>query len=99
MAQSDYLLSDATSERERLRLQARVWEHETEAWLDLLGPIPDWRCLDLGCGAMGLLGPLARRVGPDGHVVGVDRDSLQLRGARDFVLENAEVAPGYRTDG
>src|SRR5919202_4893236 len=83
--QQDYLLSDAASELERLRLQARVWEPEAEAWLDLLGPMADWRCVDLGYGAMGILGPLARRVGPSGRVVGVDRDPLQLRGARDFV--------------
>ena len=86
MAQrGDYLLSDAASELERLRLQARVWEPEAEAWLDLLGPMAGWRCLDLGCGAMGILGPRARRVGPGGRVVGVGRDPLQLRGARDFV--------------
>jgi SAM-dependent methyltransferase len=95
MAQRDYLLSDAASELERLRLQARVWEPEAEAWLDLLGPMLGWRCLDLGCGAMGLLGPLARRVGSGGRVVGLDRDPLQLRGARDFVageeLANVEI--------
>jgi SAM-dependent methyltransferase len=86
MAQhQDYLLSDAASELERLRLQARVWEPEAEAWLDLLGPMQGWHCVDLGCGAMGVLGPLARRVGPDGRVVGIDRDPLQLHGARDFV--------------
>src|SRR5919202_6431066 len=93
--QQDYLLSDAASELERLRLQARVWEPEAEAWLDLLGPMAGWRCLDLGCGAMGILGPLARRVGPGGRVVGVDRDALQLRGAREFVanegLANVDV--------
>jgi SAM-dependent methyltransferase len=93
--QRDYLLSDAASELERLRLQARVWEPEAEAWLDLIGPIAGWRCLDLGCGAMGILGPLARRVGSGGRVIGVDRDPLQLRGARDFVagegFANVEV--------
>src|SRR5919199_5198577 len=93
--QQDYLLSNAASELERLRLQARVWEPEAEAWLDLLGPMTGWHCLDLGCGAMGLLGPLARRAGPGGRVVGVDRDPLQLRGARDFVagegLADAEI--------
>jgi ubiquinone/menaquinone biosynthesis C-methylase UbiE len=83
-----YLLSDSASELERLRLQARVWEPETEAWLDYLGPMTGWRCLDLGCGAMGILGPLARRVGPSGQVIGVDVDSVQLRGARAFVADN-----------
>src|SRR5262249_896792 len=86
---ADYLLSDSASELERLRLQARVWEAETEAWLDHMGPITGWRCLDLGCGAMGILGPLARRVGPRGRVLGVDIDPVQLRGARAFVAENA----------
>jgi SAM-dependent methyltransferase len=88
MSSVDYLLSDSASELERLRLQARVWEPETEAWLDHFGPMTGWRCLDLGCGAMGILGPLARRVGPSGQVIGVDIDPVQLRGARAFVADN-----------
>jgi len=88
MSSADYLLSDSASELERLRLQARVWEPETEAWLDQFGPMTGWRCLDLGCGAMGILGPLAQRVGPSGHVMGVDVDPMQLRGARAFVADN-----------
>jgi ubiquinone/menaquinone biosynthesis C-methylase UbiE len=88
MSQGDYVLSNSASELERLRLQARVWEPETEAWLNRLGPMEGWHCLDLGCGAMGILGPLARRVGPSGRVVGVDMDPIQLRGARAFVAEN-----------
>ena len=88
MSSVDYLLSDSASELERLRLQARVWEPETETWLDHIGPMTGWRCLDLGCGAMGILGPLARRVGPSGQVIGVDVDPVQLRGARAFVADN-----------
>jgi len=88
MSSVDYLLSDSASELERLRLQARVWEPETEAWLDHFGPMTGWQCLDLGCGAMGILGPLARRVGPSGQVIGVDIDPVQLRGARAFVADN-----------
>ena len=87
MSQRDYLLSDSASELERLRLQARVWKPEIEAWLDRLGPIEGWHCLDLGCGAMGILGPLSRRAGPSGRIVGVDIDPMQLRGARAFVAE------------
>jgi SAM-dependent methyltransferase len=93
--QRDYLLTGAASELERLRLQARVWELEAETWLDLLGPKAGWRCLDFEYGTLGLLRPLARRVGPGGRVVGVDRDPLQLRGARDFVaaenLANVDI--------
>src|SRR6516164_1301239 len=87
MSQRDYLLSDSASELERLRLQARVWEPETEAWLDHFGPMAGWHCLDLGCGAMGILGPLSRRAGPSGRIVGVEIDPLQLRAARAFVAE------------
>ena len=51
MSQGDYVLSDSAAEFERVRLQAHVWEPETEAWLDRLGSMDGWHCLDLGCGA------------------------------------------------
>lgn len=70
-------------------------EPESEAWLDLIGIQPGWHCLDLGCGAMGVLGPLARRVGRSGTVVGLERDPQQLAAARAYVaeskLENVEI--------
>jgi hypothetical protein len=51
------------AELERLRLQARVWDPETERWLDEIGIQHGWVCADLGCGAMGVIGPLSRRAG------------------------------------
>ena len=98
-----YLLTDRHNELERLRLQARVWEPQVEAWLDRVGVPPGATCLDLGCGAMGILGPLSRRVGPRGHVVGVDIDPLQLQAAeayaREEKLTNVELrqADAYAT--
>lgn len=93
-----YLLAGGEAEVERLQLQARVWETEAEALLDRIGVSPGWACIDLGCGAMGILGPLSRRVGPTGRVVGLDRDARQLAAARAFVqqrhLENVEVVAG-----
>jgi SAM-dependent methyltransferase len=92
---SSYLLAGGSAELERLRLQARVWEPEAEALLDRMGVQAGWRCIDLGCGAMGILGPLSRRVGPQGHVIGVDTDATQLAAARAFVqeyhLDNVEL--------
>ncbi len=85
---SNYLLVGGSAELERLRLQARVWEPEAEAMLDRIGLQTGWNCIDLGCGAMGILGPLSRRAGPQGHVVGVDTDAKQLAAARDFIQEN-----------
>lgn len=85
---STYLLTGGSAELERLRLQARVWEPEAEAMLDRIGVAPGWYCIDLGCGAMGLLGPLSHRVGTRGHVIGVDIDPKQLAAARELVQEN-----------
>jgi SAM-dependent methyltransferase len=86
-ASDPYLLSDSASELERLRLQARVWEPAAEAMLDHIGIRAGWNCVDLGCGALGILKPLSRRVGAAGQVVGVDTDARQLAAARAHVFE------------
>lgn len=83
---SDYVLS-STAEAERLRVQARAWEPDANALLDVIQIQPGWRCLDVGCGAMGILGPLSRRVGPSGRVIGIDRDPPLLAAARSYVKE------------
>jgi SAM-dependent methyltransferase len=92
-----YLL-DAASELDRLRLQARVWEPEAEALFDRIGVGAGWRCLDVGCGAVGVLASLARRVGRAGRVVGLDRDERLLAAARELVaaeaLDNVDVVAG-----
>src|SRR5256712_7102385 len=63
--------------------------------LEMIGVAPGWRCIDLGCGAMGILGPLSRRAGPKGEVTGVDMDAKQLDAARAYVtgenLKNVKV--------
>jgi ubiquinone/menaquinone biosynthesis C-methylase UbiE len=83
-----YLLAGGAAELERLRLQARVWEPAAEGMFDQIGIQSGWNCIDLGCGAMGVLGPLSRRVGANGRVTGVDMDTKQLAAARAFVQEN-----------
>lgn len=75
LSRDAYLLAGGSAELERLSLQSRVWEPETEAMLDQIGIQTGWQCIDLGCGAMGILRPLSRRVGVEGHVVGVDVDA------------------------
>jgi SAM-dependent methyltransferase len=91
----NYLLAGGAAELERLRLQARVWEPEAIAMLDAIELQPGWSAIDLGCGALGILEPLSRRVGPQGRVVGVDVDAKQLDGARGLVheakLANVEI--------
>jgi ubiquinone/menaquinone biosynthesis C-methylase UbiE len=80
--QANYLLAGQRGELERLQLQARVFEPDAEAMLDQIGIQSGWHGLDLGCGAMGILGPLSRRVGTSGKVVGLDVDPKLIDAAR-----------------
>ena len=86
---TSYLLAGQASERERLQLQARVWEPAGEALLAELEPPAAARAVDLGCGMMGWLRVLSRWVGPGGHVVGTDVDAKMLAGAEAFVAAEA----------
>lgn len=52
--------------------------------LDHIGLKAGWRCLDLGCGPMGILDALSRREGPAGSVVAADIDPKQLAAAREL---------------
>jgi SAM-dependent methyltransferase len=81
---SDYLLL-RDKELERLVLQARVWEPEAEALLARIGLPAGAHAIDVGCGAYGVLGALARAVGPGGRVVGLDADDKLLAAARAHV--------------
>jgi ubiquinone/menaquinone biosynthesis C-methylase UbiE len=87
MSASKYLLSSRAEELERLRVQARVWEPDAEAMLDQIGLRPGMRCIDVGCGAMGILGPLSRRVGRKGKVIGLDMGKM-VEAARAYVAEH-----------
>jgi SAM-dependent methyltransferase len=55
---------------------------------DRIGVQPGLGYIDLGSGAMGVLGPLAKRVGARGHAVGVENNSKQLAAAHDSIREN-----------
>ncbi len=87
----------ATPDRElgRLRAQARAWAPAAAQLLDQLGVGPGWTCADLGCGPIGILDLLARRVGRRGRVVGVDRHPAALLTALDATrrLPNVALVP------
>lgn len=67
----------------------------TAAALAYAGPKPGQRVLDIGCGCGATVLDLARRVGPDGHVVGVDVSKVMLEvageRARSEHLDNATL--------
>jgi ubiquinone/menaquinone biosynthesis C-methylase UbiE len=81
---NEYLFAHSLSEVERLSYWVQVWEPETEAMIDQIPVRAGWRCIDLGCGPRGILGTLARRVGPSGAVVGLDTNPAQLQAASEY---------------
>ena len=70
------------AERARLLAQCALHRAEAEILLDRIGLHAGGRLLDLGCGPLGVLDLFAERVGPTGHVVGLDREARYLAIAR-----------------
>jgi ubiquinone/menaquinone biosynthesis C-methylase UbiE len=79
---SDYVLRGAEEGAKRLRLLARVMWPTTRPLLRRAGLRRGLRCLDVGCGSGEVSRRLARAVGPEGAVVGVDMDAAILENAR-----------------
>lgn len=67
----------------RLEILADADRPAITAFWDRAGVRPGLRCLDLGCGPGIVAIELARRVGPTGHVVAVDRDAAAIDAARE----------------
>lgn len=74
-AHEEYVLGRSVEEYERLRAQARTWEAATGRLLDRVELARGARCLDAGCGPGETMRLMAQRVGPTGHVCGVDVDA------------------------
>src|SRR3954467_8752907 len=79
---SVYIIRGGVAGRERLRVLSRVMGPMTARLLERIGVAPGARCLDVGCGGGDVAMALARLVGPDGAVVGVDIDEVKLELAR-----------------
>jgi SAM-dependent methyltransferase len=96
-----YLLGHSEAEERRLRRQAAELRQES-AWLfDRIGLGVGSRAIDLGCGPQGVLDLLSDRVGPTGHVIGIERNRKFAAMAKFFVadrgLKNVEVVQGDAT--
>jgi ubiquinone/menaquinone biosynthesis C-methylase UbiE len=84
-----YFLGADESERARLLAQGEVHRAATEALLDRLDLPPGGRVVDVGCGPLGVLDILSRRVGPAGEVVGLDREPKMINYAQRSLAERS----------
>jgi len=89
-----YPLEHRAGEIERLRVQGDGMAPDMLTMLDRIGVGPGWRCLDIGCGPRGITDLLSERVGPGGHVVGLDMDEQHLAHARAHAPANVEFVRG-----
>ena len=77
-----YTIAGGQEGKRRLDVLAAAMRPHTAALLDAVGVPAGARCLDVGCGGGHVALELARRAGPAGHVLGLDRDAEVLALAR-----------------
>jgi SAM-dependent methyltransferase len=77
-----YAILGGVEGRQRLRLVSEVMGPSTRALLAEVQIPAGAKCLDIGCGGGDVTFDLAHAVGPQGQVVGVDFDEVQLDLAR-----------------
>src|SRR5215831_189438 len=82
MEKHEYVIRGGARGRKRLRVLSRVMQPTTLDLLRRAGARPGMVCMDAGCGGGDLTFDLARIVGPEGRVVGVDFDEVKLELAR-----------------
>lgn len=82
MSTSRYVIRGGVQGRERLRMLSRVMRPTTLSLLRRAGIPRGASCLDVGCGGGDVSVELAKRVGPDGRVIGIDMDDVELQLAR-----------------
>lgn len=71
---SRYAIGGGSEGKARLNLMSRVLLPTTSQWLQSAGLEEGMKCLDVGCGGGNVTMLLARFVGPQGKVVGMDLD-------------------------
>lgn len=86
-----YLLGESQNEHSRLRDQSVVFDPLTRQLLIDAGITEGMSVLDIGTGAGAVAGLAADLVGPDGHVLAVDRDPSALDGARTLLGHRKEI--------
>src|SRR5215831_4707380 len=102
MEKREYVIRGGVEGRERLRVLSRVMQPTTLHLLRRAGVRPGMACMDAGCGGGDVAFDLARIVGPEGRVVGVDFDEVKLELARNEAhvqqLSNVEFRKADRSE-
>jgi ubiquinone/menaquinone biosynthesis C-methylase UbiE len=75
---SPYVISGGKEGKERLKLLSQVLLPTTSQLLKTAGISEGMKCLDVGCGGGDVTLLMAKLVGPQGHVGGVDSDAAIL---------------------
>lgn len=83
--QPEYVFAYGTTEQERLLAQGALADPLSRRLLRAAGLAPGMRVLDLGSGAGNVAMLAAELVGPDGRVVGIDRDPDAVDRAQQYV--------------
>jgi len=91
-----YAIRGGRSGRERLRVLSHILQAGTLNFLDRIGLRPGMTCMDVGCGGGDVTRELARRVGSQGQVVGLDMDATQLEIVRAESLAQNITNVDYR---
>jgi SAM-dependent methyltransferase len=91
-ADPTYIMGHSAEERERLIQQAGFFGPITARFLHTAGIGPSMRVLDVGCGVGDVTLLCADLVGPEGAVVGVDRDPAALGRGRER-MQSAARSP------
>jgi ubiquinone/menaquinone biosynthesis C-methylase UbiE len=101
-AMADYTLAVSEAEIARYRLMAQLALAEETRQLALAGIVEGAVVADVGCGPAAMSVEIARLVGPEGRVIGVEREDEALAAARQVVTEsglgNVELRHGSATD-
>ena len=89
-----YIIRGGVEGKKRLELLGRAMWPTTSRALEWAGLSRGMTCLDLGCGGGDVTYELARLVGPEGRVIGVDYDEVKVdlarKGASERGVRNAE---------
>ncbi len=94
----NYPLELRPGEINRLRIQSEALKFDAKTMLDKIGVAKGWHCLDLGCGAGGIMDLLSTSVCNIGYVVGLDSNPKLLNAAKEWTttlgLKNTEFIRG-----